>query len=601
MGNSWYNKREFGMDQIAEIREKIDIVSFIAEYLPLKKAGRNFSALCPFHTEKSPSFVISPERQIWHCFGCQKGGDIYTFLMEYDRMEFGEALRQLAKQAGVELKQHVADTGLSAKKEGLYKINALAAEYYHYILTSHAAGKKALAYLKNRGIHDKLLKTFKLGFAPISGRALSQYLLQKKGYAKEDLIEAGLVYERGQSVSDFFRGRLIFPLISQHDNVLGFSGRLLDEAKGYGGKYINTRDTLVYHKREHFFGLNVTKDAIRKADQAILVEGEFDVMSCFQEGISNVVAVKGTALTEQQIRLLGRYAQKISICFDGDSAGQEAIKRSLPLLEKKGLQTTVILIPSGKDPDESLRTEPGAFKDAVKHDKNVYDYLFDHLQEKFGTTTPDGKQQMAEGLLPLINGIENAIIREHYLRKLATAIATSYDSILKELDRVTKKETKEVKIPRTKLQRTREEVLEEYLLALVLQNKLVFEEGMRAVTLLGESVTGMSAGQKLLTLIAKESEKGEVFDQKQFGNILPKELVTIYDTALLFPLPTFPDDKKNKEEITKVATDLRNVYLKHRLKVLGAEITVLEQEGKDEEAAQRKEEYSKFVMLLRKA
>ncbi|MGH9856735.1 MAG: DNA primase, partial [Acidobacteriota bacterium] len=328
------------MDEVAQIREKIDIVALISEYVPLKKAGRNFKAPCPFHTEKSPSFVVSPERQIWHCFGCQKGGDCYTFLMEYERLEFPEALRLLAKRTGIELAQRGASKGLISQKERLYQANSLAKEYYHYVLTKHKAGERARSYLKNRGITEKVMQTFMLGFSPSNGTALSQYLTQKKRFSNEEVVAAGLAFQRGQRIQDFFWGRLMFPLIDHRDNVVGFSGRLL-EPKENVGKYVNTRETLIYHKGEHFYGLSVTKDAIRRADQAIIVEGEFDVISCFENGIANVVGVKGTALTESQVNLLARFAQKITFCFDGDKAGQEAIKRSLAIVEKKGITPTV--------------------------------------------------------------------------------------------------------------------------------------------------------------------------------------------------------------------------------------------------------------------
>ena len=217
------------MDQVAEIRDKLDLAALISEYVPLKKAGRNFKAPCPFHNEKSPSFVVSPERQIWHCFGCGKGGDCYTFLMEYERLEFPEALRMLAKRVGVELQQRGSQqAGLASQKERLYQCNSLAKEFYHYVLTDHKVGQKAREYLKDRGITEAVIKTFMLGFAPSTGTALTQYLTKKKGFTNEEVVEAGLAYQRGPTPQDFFWGRLMFPLIDHRDNVVGFSGRVLD-------------------------------------------------------------------------------------------------------------------------------------------------------------------------------------------------------------------------------------------------------------------------------------------------------------------------------------------------------------------------------------
>lgn len=422
------------MDQVSQIREKIDIVAFISEFIPLRKMGRNFKANCPFHGEKTPSFVVSPERQIWHCFGCGKGGDVYTFLMEYERLEFPEALRMLAKRVGVELVTRGQSSELTTQKERLYQINSLAKEYYHYVLTKHSAGKHALEYLKNRGVSQKIIETFMLGFAP--GRnALTKYLISKKKFAVEDLVASGVAFQKGRDTIDFFRGRLIFPLIDHRDNVTGFAGRILDKNETTS-KYINTRETLIYHKGEQFYGLHITKDAIRKANQAIIVEGEFDVISCFENGITNVVAVKGTALTESQVNLLGRFAQKITFCFDGDKAGQEAIKRSLTVVEKKGLTPTVIEIPGAKDPDEALQTNSGLFKKAVREDIGIYDYLFAKTLADVDVQTIEGKKQFSDTLLPVIAAIKNEIIKEHYLKKISSELEISYESIVKEIDKL---------------------------------------------------------------------------------------------------------------------------------------------------------------------
>src|SRR5581483_10477767 len=250
------------MDQAARIREKIDLVTLISEYIPLKKMGRNFKTNCPFHNEKSPSFVVSPERQIWHCFGCGKGGDCFTFLMEYENLEFIEALKTLGKRAGIEVE-------LSATEKGI--------------------------------------ETFQLGFAPSTSNSLSNYLMQKKGHKSQDLVDAGLSSLRNGRVMDFFFNRIMFPLFDHRDNIIGFSGRTLDESST-SSKYVNTRETLVYHKGDVFFGLNSAKDEIKKEQTAIIMEGEFDVISAFMEGVGNAIAVKGTSLTENQVQLISRFA-----------------------------------------------------------------------------------------------------------------------------------------------------------------------------------------------------------------------------------------------------------------------------------------------------
>ena len=276
------------MDDVAKVREKIDLVSFISEFITLKKAGRNFKALCPFHNEKSPSFMISPERQIWHCFGCGKGGDAFTFLMEYENMEFPESLRTLAKKAGVELTESSYRKGVTSEKEKIYEINKLALKFYKYLLLEHKAGKDALDYLLNkRGLKKGTIEIFELGFAPTLPSSLSDYLINRKKYKAKDLILAGISFERGGKIFDFFRGRIIFPLYDHRGNILGFSARALNEADM--PKYLNTKETLIYHKGSVFFGLNLSKEEIKQKQNAILVEGEFDLISLFTHGIKQKI------------------------------------------------------------------------------------------------------------------------------------------------------------------------------------------------------------------------------------------------------------------------------------------------------------------------
>ena len=587
------------MDQVSQIREKIDIVSFISEFVPLKKAGRNFKANCPFHGEKTPSFVVSPERQIWHCFGCQKGGDVYTFLMEYERLEFPEALRSLAKRAGIELQTQEKNSGFTSQKERLYQINSLTKEYYHYVLTKHPAGKRALEYLKNRGVSDKVIETFMLGFAP-AGNALTKYLLGKKKLAREDLVAAGVVFQKGRDLVDFFRGRLIFPLFDHRDNVAGFSGRILD-ANDANSKYINTRETLIYHKGEQFYGLNITKDAIRRANQAIIVEGEFDVISCFEQGIGNVVAVKGTALTESQVNLLGRFAQKITFCFDGDKAGQEAIKRSLAIVEKKGLTPTVIEIPGGKDPDEALQKEPGLFKKAVREDVNIYDYLFAKTFSEVAIETIDGKKQFAETLLPIIATIKNEIIKEHYIKKISSELDTSYESVVRELEKLRLPRTMQTQ-QKTVMQqkRTKEELLEEYLLALIVQNEAPGKVLKSAMGVLSEVMPKERAYHKIMDHLLRHFEHHEGFDSSIFGNTLPQELVPVYNTCFLVSLPHFTDEEHMWDEVRKTTQQLKKVYIQKKLKALAIEMKQKEQEGKEDEVSVLRRIYASFATMIEK-
>ena len=586
------------MDQVAQIREKIDIVALISEFIPVKKAGRNFKANCPFHQEKSPSFVISPERQIWHCFGCGKGGDCYSFLMEYERLEFPEALRMLAARAGVTLETSYKDSGVSSKKERMYQVNSLAKEFYHYILTKHKAGKNALKYLEERGITDKMIETFTLGFAPATGSALVRYLLDKKKYTRDDVLDGGLAFLRGVQLTDFFRGRLIFPLIDHRDNVVGFSGRIMTSDNPQAPKYINTKETLVYHKGDHFYGLNITKEAVKRENQVIIVEGEFDVISCFENGVSHVVGVKGTALTESQVNLLSRYASKITFCFDGDRAGQEAIKRSLSVVEKKGLTPTVIVIPGGKDPDESLKHDAGEFKKAVKNDVGIYDFLLDKAFSENDVESVEGKKKASDMLLPIIANIKNEIVKEHYVRKIASKLDTSHESVARQMQRMVVRETVSTPKPVAKAKRPKDEVLEEYLLSLIIQSdkpRLCLD---KALSILSDSMSKERAYQKIMNHLFDHFGEGHAFDSKTFADALPHELVSSYDTSLLFPLPVFENEDLLLTEVEKIARSLRMLYVQQKMKRLALEIKEKEEAGQEDAVELLRKDYSSLTSML---
>lgn len=557
------------MDQAQEIREKIDLVNFISEYIQVKKMGRNFKANCPFHNENTPSFIVSPERQIWHCFGCGKGGDAFSFLMEYENMEFPEALRALAKKTGVVLKESSFSRGQYSEKEKIFEINSLALKFYHYLLTEHKAGEAALKYLtEKRKISKAAIKTFELGFSPNTGTALSQYLMIKKKFSKNDLITSGIATEKSGRVYDFFRGRLMFPLFDHRGNVTGFSGRGLSDNDI--PKYINTKETAVYHKGSMFFGLNVAKDEIKQKQDAIIVEGEFDAISLFEENIKNVVAIKGTALTESQVSLLSRFTPKVTLCLDQDSAGFEATKRSLEVLEKKGVTTETIVLNNAKDPDEAIKSDPIAFKKALKEKVGIYDFMIEKFVAGVDKESALGKKEISDNLLPLFANISNEIIKEHYLKKLSSVFDVTYDSLIKEVEKhKTKLQDEKVIVP-VKNRRGEREVLEEFLMALLLQSndlKEVIDDNKKFfATYIFETE---SLG-KLFGFISDFLEKRNKFDAKVFVTSLPTELLPAYDVCYLYPLSKFGLDNslddKYKLEISKKITKLKEFHLKDALK-----------------------------------
>ncbi|OGD83703.1 DNA primase, partial [Candidatus Curtissbacteria bacterium RBG_13_40_7] len=367
------------MDQKDEVKSKVDIVEIISGYLPLKKAGRNFAGLCPFHSEKTPSFMISPDRQVFKCFGCGESGDVFTFLEKIEGWEFRETLEELAKRVGVKL-ERFAPTSSSKLKEKLLEISKLASTFYRHLLEKHPAGEKARQYLLKRGIKKPIWEKYSLGYSP-AGWENSLQFLTKRGFSIPDIAASGLVVAREETSRissqsggyyDRFRDRLIFPLKDSRGTVLGFAGRVM----GIGEpKYLNSPDTPIFNKGSLLFGLDVAREFIRKENETVLVEGKFDVLSANQAGVGHVVASKGTALTDKQVAQLGRLCETVSICFDTDLAGDAAARRGIELLDLAGVNVKVVGLGKYKDPDEYIKTDVSGFKSAIKKAMNIYDYF----------------------------------------------------------------------------------------------------------------------------------------------------------------------------------------------------------------------------------
>lgn len=587
------------MDRVSQIREKTDLIALVSEFIPLKKMGRNFKSNCPFHNEKTPSFVVSPDRQIWHCFGCGKGGDCFTFLMEYEHIEFVEALKTLGKKVGVDVELSDLDRGIVSQKERIYDLNKKTAEFYHYILTKHNAGKTALAYIKEkRGINDKVIETFKLGFAPSTSASLSSYLIQKKGAKKQDLIDAGLSFLREGRIHDFFFNRVIFPLLDHRGNYIGFSGRIIDNSIT-SSKYVNTRETLVYHKGEVFFGLNNAREDIKKEGSVIIMEGEFDVISSFQEGVGNAVAVKGTALTENQINLISRFAQKIILSFDEDSAGFEALKRSLSIFEKKGISIYVLKLTDGKDPDEAIKNNSLLFKKAVQHPQGVYDYLLDKTANLFNSRSIEGKKKLSEELLPIFSGIENEIIKEHYLKKLAEMLDSSLESIYRQVEKLKKREETTTQVKKQKDTVSRREALEQYVIALIVQaeDPKDYFEGIKKILL---NINFVTPSYGKIVEIMKDFFDNNSWNSEGFLKVLPKELVEAFDACYLFPLPKFQKEEEYKSELLKSVLALNEISIKAKIKEILDKIKSQEKmdDSPKETISKLQEELSHYVSLL---
>ncbi len=558
------------MGDIDEVKARTNIIDIISSRVTLKKAGRHWKALCPFHSEKTPSFIVSPERQSWKCFGCGKGGSVIDFVMEYEHVDFVEALQTLAEKAGVKLERRAADTPEAKLKEKIIAANHLASEFYQYLLTKHDVGEKARHYLKTRGVTDKTTKTFSLGYSPNSWDGLLKYL-KKKGYDEAILAQAGLIVPSNRGGYDRFRGRVMFTLKDHRGNVVGFSGRLLDpDAKE--AKYINTSETLVYSKSNVLYGLDVTKAAIQKEGEAIITEGEFDVISSFQAGVANAVAIKGSALTEGHVNLLRRFADRLVLALDSDLAGDAAARRGIEIADRAGLDIRVATMPAGKDPDDAARENPGLFKKVLKAAEPIYDYFIASATTRFDPKDAFGKRKISDELLPIIAKIDNPIVQGHYVKKLAASLDVTEDAVGDGMRKLSRSQslarTDEAAVKTAKRDRSRQENLELYVLAILLQGK--------TIELLEELKEGIAFGdfsiapvRQILEHIDHHLKENTTFLIKDFADRLPKELTSTLDEAFLWDIADLLENEERlMKEWTKAIAELKRVTLRQRMSEL---------------------------------
>jgi len=422
-------------DIIDRILDANDIAEIISGYIPLKRAGRNFKALCPFHHEKTPSFTVSPDRQIYHCFGCGAGGNVFSFLMKYERMEFPEAVEMLAKKVGISIPKTEPQEKNTGVAEKLFSINELASKFYHDILFNSKEAGSIRTYLEKRGISSETAKKFRLGFAPDKWDTLINYLRQKN-FSLSLIDKTGLISSREDSSGyyDRFRDRIIFPIFDIKDRIVGFGARVTKDTLP---KYINSPETPIYVKGKNLFGLNFTKDEIRKQDSVVIVEGYLDFIIPYQSGIHNIVASLGTALTIEQIRILKRYTQNAIVLFDPDQAGEIATLRSLDLFLSLDMNVKLVTLPKGFDPDSFVR-EKGAdkLKELINEAVDLFDYKLNLLKARYDIRKAQGKAKIAEEMLSTISKIKNEVLKESYLKKLSDILSVGENSLLKELGKV---------------------------------------------------------------------------------------------------------------------------------------------------------------------
>jgi DNA primase len=564
-------------DKLEEIKDRVSIVEVISDYVSLKKLGKNYKGLCPFHSEKTPSFMVNEEKQIFHCFGCNTGGNVFNFLMKMDRLSFPEAARGLARRYGIDLskiKISEADKRESLKREWLFELNELAASYYHNLLINENEGKEAREYLRQRGIGNDVIIDHRLGYAQNSWDGLLKFLL-KKGVPLSRVSEVGLIIpKKAQGFYDRFRGRVIFPIINIHDKVIGFGGRVLDNSLP---KYLNSPESSIYNKSNSLYGLKVAKDFIRSEDRVIVVEGYFDLLSLNQYNIKNVAATLGTSLTTGHIRILRRYTNNIITVFDADEAGKKAAARSLDVLLKHGTSPKIAVLPSGFDPDSFVRKvgEKG-FKEIIAGSIPLIEFAINEVIKKHDISSVEGKVKIIEDVTPILSKIENKIERDIYIQRVSNRLDIKEDTIV---SRLLKTKKPGGVLQEKGVQSMDEDIVEKLLLKLMLLNSEVVHRIQEEAII--EEFVNKQYKEIGLLLLEEFNRQGRI-DLGRVINCLEDES----SKSLISQLSI---EKESIEDVPKILKDCINKIRMHKvdeeIKIL--DIKIKEADEKKDEVLQR--------------
>ncbi len=570
------------MSVIEEIKGKLDIVDMVSQYgVSLKKAGRTFKACCPFHSEKTPSFIVNPDRQSWHCFGaCSTGGDIFAFVMKWEKVEFGQALGLLAERTGVVLPARIQEVHDEPHRR-LFEMNEAAALYYHHLLRSSSAGEEARRYLEERSVIPKSIEDWQLGYSPAGWEDLSQYL-SKKGYNIGDMVSAGLLVEKeGRGAYDRFRHRLMFPIFDRQGRVTGFGARALDDSLP---KYLNSSQTDIFDKSRALYGIHRAASPIRKQDQAVIVEGYMDTLMAHQKGYENVVASLGTALTQGQVEQLKGLTRNLVLALDTDAAGEEATLRGLAVaqetMERRVVYTPVragrtaivkreeeyaeiriAVPPVGKDPDEVLRQEPALWEKAVAEARPVMDYLFDVVASRSDRRDPRGKRAIVDSLLPFIAEIKSPISRSSYIQRLARVSDIAEVDLGNQLSALLRPAVKDARpvASASPPQRATADCIEDYCLSMLLRHPGLRDKG----TMLDPDFFSDSENRQIFQTWIEQGNPDEVWER------LDEHLRPRLDSLMI---PDGPDP--GSDQVAPVFQDccsrLEERRLKERIRLLGA-------------------------------
>lgn len=581
-------------DQVEEIKNKLDVKEVIGSYLKLEKRGANYRASCPFHNEKTPSFFVSPARQVWRCFGCSEGGDIFSFIQGIEGVDFPEALRILASQAGVQLQRQ--DPRIRSERNKSIEVCELAAKYFRHQLESKN-GKLIIEYLGERGINQESIDSFRIGYAPNNSKSLISFL-KERGYDIQDIEKAGLGFraERTGEYLSRFRGRIMFPIFTVNGDIVAFGGRALTpelaiklgrEVPKDIAKYINSPKTNVYDKSNILYGLDKAKIAIRQEDACVVVEGYTDVILAHQTGYKNVVAASGTALTEQHLNLIKRFSDNLLTSFDMDIAGDSATRRGIDLAQLMGFNIKVVTLENGKDPADIIKEDEKIWVESLKNSKSVLQFYFDSAFSKHDSSSPEGKREIGKTLAPILKNIASSIEQSHWVNELASKLQVGEEAVwddVKQIKDIPRKEVGGGMKKSPKISVPRKDLIAQQVLLHILKNPSLSTE-------LKDGLYGIDEHDKVMLLIKTFSgvPKSGNFE-KNIKNLKADDQTFV--NQLLFEAEIRGDEEFSKESLEIHLSAYKKLSLDEELKELERKIRQNEKQNKKEDNKKLLEEFN---------
>lgn len=577
--------------KIAEIRERASIVEVISDHLTLKKMGRNYLGICPFHAEKTPSFTVNEEKGIFHCFGCGVGGNVFHFLMQYEHLTFPEAVERVGKRYGIAVERLDRPEARrdAEEKESLYQLNERAAAYFHEMLFGRPEGKRALEYLKGRGVEEKVARRFYLGYAPQTGQGLAAFL-QKGGLSLKHAVRLGLISERGaERYGEKFFDRIIFPIANAGGKVVGFGGRVIGQGLP---KYLNSAETPLFHKGATLYGIFQAKEAIRELDRVVVVEGYLDVLALFQFGVSYVVATLGTALTPDHVRILGRYTKNIIALFDGDEAGRKAAARSFEIFIEGGLLGRAAFLPKGEDPDTFVRSKgKEALETVVEQAVPLADYTFTWLEEQYGKSI-EGKSRIAQEIKRLLAKVRNPFEVDLLARRAVDSLGIREELLRLSSSSAQGRSAPPAGSPQALATQGREDLVERSLVSLALRFPSVIQRLERESDV--ERLVSPKWIEVIQKILSEWKEQGKVDGADMAQRFPPAQASQI--AALMLEGENIPEEECGKM-MEDCLSHLRRRYLRGLEKDLRQAIRIAE-EKKDEKT--KKERMLEWQEVVRK-